>query len=273
MSRKLKNKIFIFFVYSSLFIVVSILIFITGFVLFKGITSLNIDFFIRLPKPVGEKGGGMVNAIVGSFMIVGLACLFSVPISVLTGIYLSEFKHEKFATIVRSSLEILSGVPSIIIGIFIYGLVVLPMRRFSLLAGSIALSIIMIPIVARTTEEMLRMVPNNIREAGLALGIKKWKSIFYIVLNTAKPGILTGILLSVARVFGETAPLLFTSFGNRFWHRGLLDPAAALPLQIFVYAISPFDDWNRQAWAAAFVLIVLVYIIIFASKNIVLKYK
>jgi phosphate transport system permease protein len=273
MNRKLKDKIFQFFIYLSVSIVSFVLLFITGYVLYKGFSSINLDFFIRLPKPVGEKGGGMVNAIVGSFMIVGIASLFSIPLSILTGVYLSEYKNEKFANIVRSSLEILGAVPSIIIGIFVYGLVVYPMKRFSLLAGSIALSIIMIPLIARTTEEMLNMVPTTIKEAGLSLGIKNWKVIFYIILNTAKPGVLTGVLLSLARVFGETAPLLFTSFGNRFWHRSLLDPAAALPLQIFVYAIAPYDDWNRQAWAGAFVLIVIVYILIIVSRRLVLKYK
>jgi len=273
MNRKLKDKIFKFFIFSSVGIVVFILLFITAYVLYKGFSSINLDFFIRLPKPVGEPGGGMVNAIVGSFMIVSLATLFSIPLSVLTGVYLSEYKNEKFTNIVRSALEILSAVPSIVIGIFVYGLVVLPMKRFSLLAGSIALSIIMIPLVARTTEEMLNMIPPTIKEAGLALGIKNWKVIFYILLNTAKPGVLTGILLALARIFGETAPLLFTAFGNRFWHRSLLDPAAALPLQIFIYAISPYDDWNRQAWAGAFVLIAIVYILLIISRKLILKYK
>jgi len=273
MNRKLKDKIFRFIIYISVCVVVFVFLFITIYVVYKGFSSINLDFFIRLPKPVGEKGGGMVNAIVGSFMIVCLAALFSVPLSILTGIYLSEYKNEKFANVVRSALEILSGVPSIIIGIFVYGLVVVPMKRFSLLAGSIALSIIMLPLIAKTTEEMLNMIPLSIKEAGLALGLKKWKVVFYILLNTAKPGVLTGILLSLARVFGETAPLLFTSFGNRFWHRSILEPAAALPLQIFVYAIAPYDDWNRQAWAGAFVLIVLVCILIFLSRRLILKYK
>ncbi|MCS7228389.1 MAG: phosphate ABC transporter permease PstA, partial [Endomicrobia bacterium] len=192
-------------------------------------------------------------------------------------VYLAEFsgkeKESKFASILRFLLDVLSGIPSIVIGIFAYSLVVVPMRKFSAISGAFALGMIMIPTIARTTEEMIRMVPRTIKEASLALGISNWKTIVFVVLNTAKPGILTGILLAVARIFGETAPLLFTAFGNRFWHRSLTDPIAALPLQIFVYAISPYEDWHQQAWAGALVLILIVYSTILISRKILLKYK
>ncbi|MDW8055206.1 MAG: phosphate ABC transporter permease PstA [Elusimicrobiota bacterium] len=275
--RKIIDKIMQFLIYSCGVIVCGTLLFIFGYILIKGITSLNLNFFTRLPKPVGEKGGGMVNAIVGSFTLVGLASLWAVPLSLLAGVYLAEFsgkeKESKFASILRFLLDVLSGIPSIVIGIFAYSLVVVPMRKFSAISGAFALGMIMIPTIARTTEEMIRMVPRTIKEASLALGISNWKTIVFVVLNTAKPGILTGILLAVARIFGETAPLLFTAFGNRFWHRSLTDPIAALPLQIFVYAISPYEDWHQQAWAGALVLILIVYSTILISRKILLKYK
>lgn len=265
-------------IYTSGIVVTAVLIFIFSYIVYKGISSINVDFFIRLPKPVGEKGGGMVNAIVGSFILVGLAGLWSVPLSILAGVYLAEssqkgLKEPVFASVVRFLLDVLSGVPSIVIGIFVYSIIVVPMKKFSAISGAVALGIIMIPTVTRTTEEMVKMVPRSIKEASLALGINNWKTTVYVVLNVAKPGILTGVLLSVARIFGETAPLLFTAFGNRFWHRSLADPIAALPLQIFVYAISPYEDWQRQAWSGALVLIIIVFAIILISRKILLRYK
>jgi phosphate transport system permease protein len=229
-----------------------------GYLLAKGVTSLSIDFFTHLPKPVGELGGGMANAIVGSIVLVALACCLGLPIGVMTGIYLAEYGQGRFAWTVRFCADILNGVPSIVIGIYAYTLVVLPLRSFSAYAGGIALGVIMLPIVARTTEEMIRMVPNSLREASLALGVPSWRTTLRVVVRTARGGIVTGIMLAVARVAGETAPLLFTAFGNQYWQRGLEGPISSLPVQIYTYAISPFDDWHRQAWAGALVLLTLI---------------
>jgi len=236
------------------------LISIFGYVLLKGVTSINLDFFTHLPRPVGESGGGMANAIAGSFILVGMSSLWAIPLGVLSGVYLSEFGNNKLGTAVRFTADVLNGVPSIILGIFAYTLFVLPMKSFSAISGAFALGVIMIPTIMRTTEEMLRMVPRSMREAALALGISQFRMIISIVMKTALTGIVTGILLAIARVAGETAPLLFTALGNSFWHQGLKQPIAALPLQIFAYAISPFDDWHRQAWAGAFVLIAIIFL-------------
>jgi phosphate transport system permease protein len=250
------------------------LISIFGYVIFKGISSINLDFFLNLPKPVGEAGGGMSNAIVGSLILIGLSCLWAIPLGIAGGIYLSEFGDNKLGTTVRFAADVLNGVPSIVIGIFAYTLFVLPMKSFSAISGAFALGIIMIPTVMRTTEEMLLMVPHTIREAALALGINQFRATVSIVLKTSLPGILTGILLAIARIAGETAPLLFTALGNRFWHQNLNQPIAALPLQIFAYAISPYDDWHRQAWAGAFVLILIVFLMSFISRFVIgLRYK
>lgn len=245
------------------------LISIFGYVTFKGISSLNFDFFLHLPRPVGESGGGMSNCIVGSLILIGLSCLWAIPLGIAGGIYLAEFGNNKLGTAVRFAADVLNGVPSIIIGIFAYTLFVLPMKSFSALSGAFALGIIMIPTVMRTTEEMLLMVPHTIREAALALGISQFRTMVSIVLKTALPGIVTGILLAIARIAGETAPLLFTALGNRFWHQNLTQPIAALPLQIFAYAISPFDDWHRQAWAGAFVLIAMVFLMNLISRLVI----
>ena len=250
------------------------LISIFGYVLSKGITSINLDFFINLPKPVGEPGGGMGNAIVGTIILIGLSCLWAIPVGVFGGVYLAEFGNNKLAATVRFTADVLNGIPSIVIGVFAYTLFVLPMKSFSAVSGAFALGIIMIPTIMRTTEEMLRMVPRTLREAALALGISQFRMIVSIALKTALPGILTGILLAIARIAGETAPLLFTAFGNSFWHQSLGQPIAALPLQIFAYAISPFDDWHRQAWAGAFILIFIVFLINFISRFVIgLRYK
>jgi phosphate transport system permease protein len=227
-------------------------------VLKSGIGSVNWAFFTQLPKPVGENGGGMANAIVGTFELLGLAALIGVPIGVLGGIFLSEYGSIRLNWAIRFGADVLNGVPSIIWGMVVYALVVLPLKRFSTLAGGIVLGMMMIPLIMRTTEEVLRLVPNGYREAALALGIAQWRTILQIVVRTALKGIVTGVLLALARVAGETAPLLFTAFGNRYWNHHLLDPIAALPLQIFSYAISPYEDWHRQAWAGALVLLFFV---------------
>jgi len=227
----------------------------------QGFSSLNLDFFTKLPKPVGETGGGMANAIVGSLVLLGIALCIGVPIGMGTGIYLAEYAGGRFAFCVRFITDVMNGIPSIVYGIFAYSVAVLPMKSFSALSGGFALGIMMIPIVTRTTEEFLRLVPNTLREAGLALGAPRWRVTLDIVLQTAKGGIVMGVMVALARVAGETAPLLFTAFGNHFWGSNLLQPIAALPLQVFAYAISPFEDWHRQAWAGAFVLISIVFII------------
>jgi phosphate transport system permease protein len=229
-----------------------------GYLLVRGVSALNLDFFTQLPKPVGELGGGMANAIVGSATLVALACVLGLPIGVLTGVYLAEHGRTPLGATVRFCADVLNGVPSIVIGIYAYTLVVLPMKGFSAYAGGIALGVIMLPIVARTTEEMIRLVPTSLREASLALGVPTWRTTISVVLRTARGGILTGIMLAIARVAGETAPLIFTAFGNQFWQSGLRGPISSLPVQIYTYAISPFDDWHRQAWAGALVLMTLI---------------
>ena len=232
---------------------------ILGDLLTQGFSAINLDFFTKLPKPVGEPGGGMANAIVGTLTLLGLALCVGLPIGLGSGIYLTEYADSRFADVVRFVTDVMNGIPSIVYGIFAYTLFVLPMRSFSALSGGAALGIMMIPIITRTTEQFIGMVPNTLREAGLALGAPRWKVILGIVLPTAKGGIITGVMVALARVAGETAPLLFTAFGNRFWHSNLTQPIAALPIQIFAYAISPFEDWHRQAWAGALVLIALVF--------------
>jgi len=236
----------------------AVLGFILLYIAIRGIGSVNLAFLIRLPRPVGEAGGGIANAIVGSGEIVALAALFGVPVGVLGGLYLAEMGDGAMGFVIRYCADVLNGVPSIVMGVFAYALVVLPMRHFSALSGSVALAVIMIPLVLRTTEEFVRLVPGSIREAGLALGLPQWKVILLIVLPTASRGIITGVLLSISRIAGETGPLIFTAFGNRFWGHGMLEPMAALPLQIFTYTIAPYEDGRRQAWAAAFILMLVV---------------
>jgi phosphate transport system permease protein len=247
-------------------LVVLPLLLIFGFLMYQGVVALNVGFFTQLPKPVGEPGGGMANAIVGTLILVSLAACLGLPLGILGGLYLAESRDRRLPWIARFLADVLNGVPSIVIGIFAYGVAVLPFRRFSALAGGFALAIIMLPIVIRTSEELVRLVPSSMREAALALGIPEWKVLLRIVLPTARAGIITGVMVAVARVAGETAPLLFTAFGNRFWHQGLDQPIAALPLQIFAYAISPYDDWHRQAWAGALVLIGMVFVVSLAAR-------
>jgi phosphate transport system permease protein len=232
-----------------------------------GASSLNWAFLTELPKPVGESGGGIANAVFGSAKVVGLASLIGVPIGISAGVYLAEYGREsRFGFFVRYAADVMNGVPSIVVGLFAYALVVVPMKHFSALAGSVALSIIMIPIILRNTEEFLRLVSPTIREGALALGVPRWKVVLYVVLPTAGRGILTGALLAVARAAGETAPLIFTAFGNRFWDSGLLGPVATLPQAIYSYAISPYEDWHRQAWAAALILMLFVLLVNAASR-------
>jgi phosphate transport system permease protein len=242
-------------------IVVAPLVTIFGYLIYKGASSLNLDFFTKVPKPVGEVGGGMANAIVGSALVLGVASLIGVPIGIGGGVYLAEFgRGTKLANAVRFTADVLNGVPSIVMGLAIYALIVLPQGHFSAMAGGVALGIMMIPTVCRTTEEMLLMVPHAVREAALGLGVPNWRSVLSITVRTASPGIITGCMLAFSRVAGETAPLLFTALGNGFWSTSLNQPIAALPLQIYVYALSPYDDWHRLAWAGALVLIVLIVV-------------
>jgi phosphate transport system permease protein len=234
-----------------------------GLILFylvkAGASAVDWHFFTQLPKPVGEAGGGMANAIVGTLTLLGLASAIGVPVGVLGGVYLSEYGTERVNWWIRFGADVLNGVPSIVWGIVAYSLVVVPMKGFSAWAGGVALGFMMIPLIIRTTEEVLLLVPNGYREAALALGISRWKITIRVVMKTALKGIVTGVLLAGARIAGETAPLLFTAFGNRFWTHHLNEPIAALPLQIFTYAISPYDDWHRQAWAGALVLILIIF--------------
>jgi len=240
-----------------------------GYVIYNGLGSLNWDFFVHLPKGLGMPGGGMANAIVGTLILVALASLVGVPIGFLAAIYLVEYDRSSwFSTLTRFTTDVLTGVPSIIIGIVVYTAIVVPMKHFSAWAAGIALGIIMIPVVVRATEEMLKLVPHTVREAGLALGIPRWRIIISIVVPTSAKGIITGIMLAVARVSGETAPLLFTALGNRYWAKSLNEPIASLPVQIYSYAVSPYEDWHRQAWAGALVLVFIVVILNLGTRYI-----
>jgi phosphate transport system permease protein len=239
-------------------VVVCTLIAIFAYLVLKGAGSLNWSFLTQTPKPVGEVGGGMANALVGSVMILGIATLFGVPAGIGAGIYLAEYGRNRLGQLVRFTSDVLNGVPSIVIGLVAYGLVVIPQRHFSAFAGGVALAIMMVPTVARTTEEMLLLVPHAVREAAFGLGIPQWRTTISITLATARAGIITGVMLAFARVAGETAPLMFTAFGNQFWSFSAREPIAALPLQIFTYAITPYDDWHRQAWAGALMLVILI---------------
>ncbi len=259
--RKTKNAMMVTFSAVCVLLAVAPLILIFGYTLAQGIGALNLDFLTQMPKPVGESGGGMANAIVGTGILLGLGALFGLPIGITAGIYLAEFGHTVFGAIVRFFTDVLSGVPSIVVGVVAYILVVLPMKHFSALAGGVALAILMIPTVTRTTEEMMKLVPQSFREAGLALGIPQWKTTLRIVFPTALTGITTGVLLAIARAAGETAPLLFTALGNRFWSTSILNPMASLTVFIYDYAKAPFEDWIRQAWAASFVLIALIFLL------------
>jgi phosphate transport system permease protein len=260
MFRRAKNHAASFAAVASAVLVIAPLMAIFGYLVIKGIGSINLAFLTNTPKPVGEAGGGMANAIIGSLIILGIASIIGVPLGIGAGVYMSEYGKHRYSTYVRFTADVLNGVPSIVIGIAAYSLVVLPQQHFSAFSGGVALGIMMIPTIARTTEEMLHMVPHAVREAAYGLGIPHWRSIVSIALRTARSGIITGVMLAFARVAGETAPLLFTAFGNQFWNLNPGQPTAALPLQVYVYAISPFDEWHRQAWAGALILIILIVV-------------
>lgn len=256
--RKVVSWIFVAFCGASVLLALVPLVFILFFVVSQGIQALNVEFFTQMPRPVGETGGGMANAIVGTLILAGLGSLFAMPIGILSGVYMSEYAGTRLASAMRFAADTLNGVPSIVIGVFVYGIAVLPFRQFSAIAGGLALGIMMIPIIARTTEELLLLVPGTMREGALALGATKARAVFTVVLPAAAPGIITGVVLALARIAGETAPLLFTSFNNRFFTASLTQPIASLTVQIYSYAISPYDDWHRQAWAGALVLVSMV---------------
>jgi phosphate transport system permease protein len=258
--RKSLNVVMLTLTGVAAFAVVSVLFLILGYLIWNGGKSLNWDFFTKLPKPVGETGGGMANAIVGSLKLLLLAAVIGLPTGLMAGVYLAEFGGKTFSFITRYTTDLLNGVPSIVMGIFAYALVVLPVKHFSTFAGGVALAIMVVPITVRSTEEFLRAVPGSMREGAMALGASKWRTIATVVLPAASGGIVTGMLLALARVAGETAPLLFTAFSNRYWSEGWSQPVASLPVMIYTYAIAPYDDWHRQAWAAGLVLLALVLI-------------
>lgn len=237
-----------------------------GYLLYKGLGSINWAFLTQTPKPVGEPGGGMANAIAGSALILLIASCIGVPVGIGGGIYLAEYGRNRLGNLIRFTADVLNGVPSIIVGIVAYGLVVLTQGHFSALAGGAALAIMMVPTVTRTTEEMLLLVPNAVREAAFGLGVSRWRTTLSITLRTATSGVITGVMLAFARAAGETAPLLFTAFGNQYWNWNVNQPTAALPLQIFTYAISPFDEWHKQAWAGALILIILIVLAVSAVR-------
>ena len=239
-----------------------VLVFLAG----TGLSALNWDFFTKLPGAAGEPGGGMANAIAGTLLVISLAGVLGIPLGVFGGTFLAEYPAARLSQLARFAADVMNGIPSIVMGLFAYVVIVLPMRHFSAVAGGVALGVMLIPTVMRTTEEIVRLVPQSVREASLALGIPLWKTTLRVVLPTAAAGIVTGIMVGVARIAGETAPLLFTAFGNRFWNWSVLRPTAALPLQIFAYAISPFDDWHRQAWAGALVLVTIVLVVNVAAR-------
>lgn len=256
--RRLKDHLATIFAIAAVVVVLVPLVAIFVYLVYKGIGSVNLAFLTQTPKPVGETGGGMANAIVGSALILLIASAMGIPLGVGAGIYLAEYGRGRLGKAVRFTADVLNGVPSIVIGIVAYAIVVLRQRHFSALAGGVALGIMMVPTICRTTEEMLLLVPQSVREAAYGLGIARWRTTISITLRTATSGVITGVMLAFARVAGETAPLLFTAFGNQFWNFNVNQPTAALPLQIFNYAISPFDEWHRQAWAGALILIVLI---------------
>ena len=250
-ARRLRNALAFSLTGVCALLTLGALFFILGYVAVHGISALDWNFFTKLPKPVGETGGGMANAIVGTIKLVGLAAVLGLPVGISAGVYLGEFGNGPLGFFVRYAADVINGVPSIVVGIFAYTLVVLPMKHFSTLAGGVALAIMLIPIAVRSTEEFLRLVPSSVREAALALGVPEWKVVTHVVIPTAFRGLLTGALLNLSRVSGETAPLLFTAFGNRYWSGGWSNPIASLPVMVFTYAVSPYDDWHRQAWAGA----------------------
>ena len=264
--RRAVNGLATFAAAGSVIVVLAPLCAIFGYLLYKGVGSINWAFLTQTPKPVGEVGGGMANAIAGTALILAIASLVGVPIGIGAGVYLAEYGRNRFGNLIRFTADVLNGVPSIIVGIVAYGLVVLRQGHFSALAGGAALALMMIPTITRTSEEMLLLVPNAVREAAYGLGVSRWRTTLSITLRTATSGVITGVMLAFARVAGETAPLLFTAFGNQYWNWNINQPTAALSLQIYTYAISPFDEWHRQAWAGALILIVLIVLAVSAVR-------
>jgi phosphate transport system permease protein len=262
------NGIALALIGGSAIIVTAPLIAILGTIIYHGVGGLSWNFFTQIPKPPGETGGGMANAIAGSGMILAFASLIGIPLGIGSGVYLAEYGRNMYGNIVRFTADVLNGVPSIVIGITVYAMVVVTQKHFSLLAGSIALGIMMIPTVSRTTEEVLLMVPQSIREAALGLGIPQWRTTISVVLRTASAGIITSIMLAFSRIAGEAAPLLFTSFGNMFWNKNLNQPTASLPQQIFLYANSPYDEWHQMAWTGALVLIALIITVVVTVRYV-----
>lgn len=244
------------------------LLMILYYVAAQGFPALNADFFTKLPKPVGETGGGMAHAIVGSFILIGIASLIGLPLGVLGGIYLAEFGNNRFGWTVRFAADVLNGIPSIVIGIFVYAVAVRPVHHFSAMSGGLALGIMMIPTIMRTTEELVRLVPMSLREAALALGATRWRAVLKIVLGAAKGGVITGILLAIARIAGETAPLLFTAFGNRFFSVKLNEPMSSLPREIYTFAISPYEDWHQKAWGGSLVLVLIILVLSLIARYV-----
>ncbi len=271
--RKIKDQLFMLIIALSAAFVIAPLFLILKYVIQEGAGALSLSFFTEVPRPVGEVGGGMKHAILGTMYIVLLGALMAIPVGVTCGVYLSEFKKSKLAKALKMTVDLMSGIPSIVIGIFAYLMVVVPFKGFSALAGGAALSLIMLPTIIKTSEEILKLVPNHIREAGLALGLPRWKVILFIILKGSVSNLLTGIILAISRAAGETAPLLFTAFGNMYLSYDLNKPMASLPVQIYTYAISPFKDWQRQAWAGAFVLMVLILTLNIFARLVLNKMK
>ena len=258
--RMILSSLFVAFCAASVIVALVPLAFVLFFVVSQGVQALNLAFFTHMPTPVGESGGGMANAIVGTLILTSLAAVMAVPIGIVSGIYMSEYAGTRFAALVRFAADTLNGVPSIVIGLFAYTIVVVPFRQFSALAGGFALGTMMIPIIARTTEELLLLVPGSMREGALALGATRARAVFSVVVPAALPGIITGIILALARIAGETAPLLFTAFNNRYFSTSLTQPISTLTVQVFTYATGPYQDWHRQAWAGALVLVTIVLV-------------
>lgn len=269
--RKTLNVVMLSLTGACTVLTVSVLFFILGYLVYNGGKDLSWNFFTKLPVPVGEPGGGVANAIVGSGKLLLLAMIFGVPVGVLAGVYLAEFGGKTFSFVVRYTTDLLNGVPSIVIGIFAYSVVVIPMRHFSTLAGGFALGVMTVPITVRSTEQFLRAVPNPLREGALALGASKWKTIVTVVVPAAASGIITGIMLALARVAGETAPLLFTAFGNQYWSHGWSEPIASLPMVIYTYATGPYQEWHEQAWAAGLVLLALVLVVNIGTRLVLAR--
>ncbi len=264
--RKIKNSCMTLLMVTATAVILLPLVIIFFHIVKMGISSINLEFFMNIPKPTGETGGGMANGMIGSLVLIAMASVIGLPIGIFGAIYLVEYGGGRVSNIIRFAADVLNGIPSLITGMVAYSLIVVPMKGFSALAGAVALALIMTPIVLRTAEEQLKLVPNSLREASLALGVPLWRTTFKVTLRSAMKGVLTGILLAIARIAGETAPLLFTALGNMFWSRKLTEPIAAMPLQIFNFAISPYDDWHRLAWAGALVLVTFMFTLSLATR-------